>query len=82
MHSVAIGTGAIKAFVLQVRDHEMRVCDYHTLRELRVHTREADSFSAGDRIQIEYSRTGTRGSSTSSSFEGLSIHYTSISQRG
>ena len=62
MHSVAIGTSAIKAFVLQVRDHEMRVCDYHTLRELRVHTREADSFSAGDRIQIEYSRTGTRGS--------------------
>ena len=62
MHPVAIGSGAIKAFVLQVREREMRVCDFHTLWELRVHTRDADRFSAGDRIRIEYSRTGMSGS--------------------
>ena len=62
MYPAAIESGAIKAFVLQVREREMRVCDFHTLRELRVHTRDADRFRAGDRIRIEYSGTGMSGS--------------------
>jgi len=55
MGSITMGTGAIKAFVLQVKEREMRVCDCNTLRELRIHTREAGSFCAGDRIHVEYS---------------------------
>ena len=55
MSAITMGTSAIKVFVLQVKDREMRVCDYNTLRELRIHTREAGTFCAGDRIHVEYS---------------------------
>jgi len=52
---------ALKAFVLQVKEREMRVCDCATLQEILVHTGEAAGFCEGDRICIEYHGGGLTG---------------------
>ena len=57
MNVIQSNADAMRAFVLQVRGRELRVCDCSTLRELLVHTAEAACFCAGDRIRIEYTAT-------------------------
>ena len=54
MNVIQSNADAMKAFVLQVKEKELRVCDCSTLQELLVHTAEAARFCAGDRICIEY----------------------------
>lgn len=55
MNTIQSNADAMRAFVLQVKERELRVCDCSTLRELLIHTAEAAHFCAGDRIHIEYS---------------------------
>ena len=57
MNTIQSNADAMKAFVLQVKEKELRVCDCSTLRELLVHTAEAARFCAGDRIRIQYSES-------------------------
>ena len=57
MNIIQSNADAMRAFVLQVRERELRVCDCSTLRELLIHTAEAARFCAGDRIHIEYNET-------------------------
>lgn len=59
--SVVMKRTALKAFVLQVKEREMRVCDCATLQEMLVHTGEAAGFCEGDRICIEYSGNHLKG---------------------
>lgn len=54
MNMIRSNADAMRAFVLQVKEKELRVCDCSTLRELLIHTAEAARFCAGDRICIEY----------------------------
>ena len=46
----------IKAFVTQVYERSLMICDLCSLRELSVQTPNAAKYQPGDRIQIRYSK--------------------------
>lgn len=64
MSMIRSNVNAVRAFVLQVREKEMRVCDCSTFREMMIHTEDAAGFCAGDRVRIECRASCSVGSTS------------------